>query len=189
MTRLLLGIANWIKKNYQIVAFHDWKKYICNRILGCVFFVYFWRGAGVVTEQIANLSTRKCRLGSSPSLSAFALLSLGDGGQFKYFKASDPEKVLALVTKGNLKKYALRVDDNKEGNYVRGVVRLRFLRKLSSDKLRSVPYYMGQRIKLLFEVVQSFTTTGCTTLMTWQVSLGYRACFVSRRPSRPRREN
>ena len=31
----------------------------------------YWRGAGVVTEQIANLSTRKCRLGSSPSLSAF----------------------------------------------------------------------------------------------------------------------
>ena len=26
----------------------------------------------MVTEQIANLSTRKCRLGSSPSLSAIA---------------------------------------------------------------------------------------------------------------------
>ena len=34
------------------------------------FIVNYWRGAGVVTEQIANLSTGNCRLGSSPSLSA-----------------------------------------------------------------------------------------------------------------------
>ena len=34
----------------------------------------------MVTEQIANLSTRKCRLGSSPSLSAFALHSVSVGG-------------------------------------------------------------------------------------------------------------
>ena len=40
----------------------------------------YWRGAGVVTEQIANLSTRKCRQGSSPCLSALALQSLGNGG-------------------------------------------------------------------------------------------------------------
>ena len=32
--------------------------------------IEFWRGAGVVTEQIANLSTRKCRQGSNPCLSA-----------------------------------------------------------------------------------------------------------------------
>ena len=41
----------------------------------------------MVTEQIANLSTRKCRLGSSPSLSAFALLIrqlAENGGHFKF---------------------------------------------------------------------------------------------------------
>ncbi len=43
----------------------------------------FWRGAGVVTEQIANLSTRKCRLGSSPSLSASATLKCSFGGHVR----------------------------------------------------------------------------------------------------------
>ena len=33
-------------------------------------FLLFRRGAGVVTEQIANLSTGNCRQGSSPCLSA-----------------------------------------------------------------------------------------------------------------------
>ena len=50
------------------------------------------RGAGVVTEQIANLSTRKCRLGSSPSLSAFALQSDSVGGHlYKTWRASADE--------------------------------------------------------------------------------------------------
>ncbi len=34
----------------------------------------------MVTEQIANLSTRKCRPGSSPGLSAFARQKPGYGG-------------------------------------------------------------------------------------------------------------
>ena len=36
----------------------------------CETFNKIWRGARVVMEQIANLSARKGRLGSSPSLSA-----------------------------------------------------------------------------------------------------------------------
>ncbi len=44
--------------------------YICNRI-SMHDLEDYWRGAGVVTEQIANLSTGNCRQGSSPCLSAF----------------------------------------------------------------------------------------------------------------------
>ena len=55
------------------------KRYICTRLLDNVGHgfkkaddhISFWRGAGVVTEQIANLSTRKRCPGSSPGLSAF----------------------------------------------------------------------------------------------------------------------
>ena len=46
------------------------KTYICNRKKD-KFLQNNRRGAGVVTEQIANLSTGDCRQGSSPCLSAF----------------------------------------------------------------------------------------------------------------------
>ena len=54
----------------------DMKKYICNRIFKYAYDLklIYWRGAGVVTEQIANLSTGNCRQGSSPCLSAFFIL-------------------------------------------------------------------------------------------------------------------
>ncbi len=54
----------------------------------------FRRGAGVVTEQIANLSTRKCRQGSSPCLSAIALHSRSDGGHYKLKLGALPKVAL-----------------------------------------------------------------------------------------------
>ena len=47
--------------------------YICNRLKKMFFYNIgnYRRGAGVVTEQIANLSTGNRRQGSSPCLSAF----------------------------------------------------------------------------------------------------------------------
>ena len=42
----------------------------CNFVAASIEAWYFRRGAGVVTEQIANLSAGNRRLGSSPSLSA-----------------------------------------------------------------------------------------------------------------------
>ena len=46
------------------------KNYFCKRIsLNATF---FWRGARVVMEQIANLSTCKRRQGSNPCLSAIS---------------------------------------------------------------------------------------------------------------------
>ncbi len=53
----------------KIVASLKLKRYFCIRFFS-EFIVNTWRGAGVVTEQIANLSAGNCRLGSSPSLSA-----------------------------------------------------------------------------------------------------------------------
>lgn len=49
--------------------------YICNRLKKMFFYNIgnYRRGAGVVTEQIANLSTGNRRQGSSPCLSALGV--------------------------------------------------------------------------------------------------------------------
>ena len=44
--------------------------YICIRNFKKRSYKIYWRGARVVMEQIANLSTRKCCPGSNPGLSA-----------------------------------------------------------------------------------------------------------------------
>src|SRR5690554_46709 len=44
--------------------------YVCNQIKPNL--IWSWRGAGVVTEQIANLSAGNRRQGSNPCLSAFS---------------------------------------------------------------------------------------------------------------------
>ena len=49
--------------------------YICIRNLLLSSCIINWRGARVVMEQIANLSTGNCRQGSSPCLSAIIRLS------------------------------------------------------------------------------------------------------------------
>ncbi len=59
-----------MKKECEIVAGNRMLSYICNRKKGLTSLVSR-RGAGVVTEQIANLSTGNRRQGSSPCLSAF----------------------------------------------------------------------------------------------------------------------
>ena len=58
------------KKDLLLFVLLQLKTYICNRNLGVHVHNKNWRGAGVVTEQIANLSTGNRRQGSNPCLSA-----------------------------------------------------------------------------------------------------------------------
>ena len=61
---------NHWKKLFEFVAFLKLKSYICIRNFKDNSLFIVWRGARVVMEQIANLSTRKCCPGSNPGLSA-----------------------------------------------------------------------------------------------------------------------